>query len=269
MQINVKRSNLLRFYSLFCNAYPATLSSSYFSVSLDDFFLLGKVVSSALTKKVTLSIDQDDHTPICLCFYESEMLDKNVLQSVLDALDQQAAMNNGAVINFKLTNGLAVLALLESLLVDKNLPLKMQPHQELIVLERLFAIRKKLGYSNFDNLVVSKISFSLKTGDIATVADNSGAKTVQILSQVEPMVYIVKVVKTKFGNQHKFPHGKKYAAVLLHDLLLDADFSNEVCLFEYFGGITQPLFTSVFYKGRVIPKDVLNYQKIIDSCLFL
>ena len=269
MQINVKRSNLLRFYSLFCNAYPATFGSIYLSVSPDDFFLLVKVVSSALTKKISLSIDQDDHTPICFRFYESEMLDKNVLQSVLDALDQQAVMHNGAVVNLELRNGLAVLALLESFLADTNLPLKMQPNQEVIVFERLFSIQKKLGYSNFDNVAVSNIPFSLKAGDMATAADNSGAKNVQILSQVEPMVYIVKVVKTKFGNQYKFPHGKKYAAVLLHDLLLDADFSNEVCLFEYFGGITQPLFTSVFYKGRVIPKDVLNYQKIIDSCLFL
>ena len=110
---------------------------------------------------------------------------------------------------------------------------------------------------------------SLRIGDVAIVADDSGAKTVQIVSEVAPMVYIVNVLKAKFGNDFKFPHGKKYAAVLIKNLLQDCDsYSSEVCLFEYYGGLTQPLFNSVFYNGIVFPKAVLNFKKITGSCLF-
>jgi hypothetical protein len=268
MQVYVKRSDLLRVYTTFCNAYPTTFNTIYLNVSPDDFLLLAKVVAISLSKEVIFSIDYDDQTNIS-CIYQTETLDKHVLQNVLDTMEQQALLHRGAVVNLKLTNALIILILLERILVDKNSVRKMQSHQDSITLAKLFSIQNKLGFSNFDYSIGNNISFSFKSGDTAIVADNSGAKTVQILSEIEPMVYIVRILTIKFGNEHRFPHGKKYAAVLLHDLSSDSDFSNKVCLFDYLGGITQPLFTLVFDNGLWFSKDVLNYQKIINSCLFL
>lgn len=268
MQVYLKRSDLLRVYTTFCNAYPTTFNTINLNVSLYDFLLLAKVVAISLSKEVILSIDYDDQTDIS-CIYQTETLDKHVLQNVLDTMEQQALFHRGAVVKLKLTNALVILILLERILVDKNSVCKIQSHQDSITLGKLFSIQNKLGFSNFDYPIGNNIPFSLKTGDTAIVADNSGAKTVQILSEIEPMVYIVRILTTKFGNEHKFPHGKRYAVVLLNDLLSDAELSNKVCLFDYLGGITQPLFTLVFDKGLWLSKDVLNYQKIINSCLFL
>jgi len=268
MQVYVKRSDLLRIHATFCDTYPTTFNTIYLNVSPDDFLLLAKVVATFLSKEVIFNIDNDDQADIP-CIYQTETLDKHVLQNVLDTMEQQALLHHGAVVKLKLTNALFILILLERILVDKNSVRKMQSHQDSITLGKLFSIQNKLGFSNFDYSIGNNISFSLKSGDIATVADNSGAKTVQILSEIEPMVYIVKILTIKFGNEHRFPHGKKYAAVLLHDLSLDSDLSNKVCLFDYLGGITQPLFTLFFDNGLWLSKDALNYKKIINSCLFL
>jgi hypothetical protein len=268
MQVYVKRSDLLRIYTTFCNAYPSTFNNTYLSVSPDEFLLLAKLISIFLTKEVIFNMDYDDQADIS-CIYQTETLDKHVLQNLLDTMEQQALLHHGAVVKLKLTNASVILTMLERILVDKNSNCKMQSHQDSITLGKLFSIQNKLGFSNFDYPIGNNIHFSLKTGDTAIVADNSGAKTVQILSEIEPMVYIVRILTTKFGNERKFPHGKKYAVVLLHDLLSDAELSNKVCLFDYLGGITQPLFTLVFDNGLWLSKDVLNYQKIINSCLFL
>jgi len=98
--------------------------------------------------------------------------------------------------------------------------------------------------------------------------DDSGAKTVQVQGLVEPFIYSVTILKVKFGNEHKFPYGKKYAAVLLRDLIVDCECLDKVCLFEYFNGITKPLFSSISYNGVVIQQTELDYKQIIDSCCF-
>jgi hypothetical protein len=269
MQVNVMRSDLLRFYYGFLKVSPATLSNVYLTVSPGDFFLLAKVISSALNKKIVLDIQYDDQLSIH-SIYASETLDKNVLQSVLDSMDQQSLLHHDGLIHLKLMHSLSVVILLETLLSKNNALERVQPHQEYLVFKKLYSIRKKLGYSNFCDMTVQKALPSLRIGDVAIVADDSGAKEVRVVSEVAPMIYIVNILKTKFGNDFKFPPGKKYAAVLIQNLLQDCnDFSNEVCLFEYYGGLTQPLFTSVVYNGAVFPKTVLNFKHIVESCSFM
>lgn len=268
MQANVMRSDLLRFYNSLLKVSPATLSNVYLIVSPEDFFLLAKIISSALSKKIVLDIQYDDQVTV-RSIYATETLDKNILQSVLDTMDQQALLQHDGLIRLKLMHSLSVVILLEALLSKNDALERVQPHQEYLVLKKVYSIRKKLGYSNFSDLAIEQVVPSLRIGDVAIVADDSGAKTVQIVSEVAPMVYIVNVLKAKFGNDFKFPHGKKYAAVLIKNLLQDCDsYSSEVCLFEYYGGLTQPLFKSVFYNGIVFPKAVLNFKQITGSCLF-
>ena len=269
MQVNVKRSELVQFHSAFYNSCPITSHNIYLTFSPDNFFLLAKVISSFLSKKIKLNILVDDYSSVDI-IHTSEAIDKNLLQNVLDTMDQQALLDDVGFIHFKSANSLSVLILLEAFLAKKDLLTRIQSHEDAIVLNKLFSIRKKLGYSNSfnSNPLLNENSFSLKMGAIVNVADDSGAKAVQIVSEVEPMVYIVNIVKVKFGNEHKFPHGKKYAAVLLRNLLLNCTLANDVCLFSYHNGITQPLFTTVLNRGVTLSKDLLNYEQINDSCSF-
>jgi hypothetical protein len=269
MQANVMRSDLLRFYYSLLKVSPAMLSNVYLTVSPEDFFLLAKIISSALSKKIVLDIQYDDQVTVH-SIYATETLDKNILQSVLDNMDQHALLQHDGLIRLKLMHSLSVVILLETLLSKNNALERVQPHQEYLVFKKLYSIRKKLGYSNFSDMTVQKALPSLRIGDVAIVADDSGAKEVRIISEVAPMIYIVNILKTKFGNDFKFPPGKKYAAVLIQNLLQDCYFaSNEVCLFEYYGGLTQPLFTSVVHNRTVFPKAVLNFKRIVESCLFM
>jgi hypothetical protein len=133
----------------------------------------------------------------------------------------------------------------------------------------LFSIGKKLGYTNYKQLFPQSTFCSLNRGDILNVVDDSGVKTVQVEGLVEPLIYTVTILKVKFGNEHKFPYGKKYAGVLLRHLIVDCDSSDKVCLFEYFNGITKPLFNSISFNGLTILQTELDYKQIIDSCFFI
>jgi hypothetical protein len=100
------------------------------------------------------------------------------------------------------------------------------------------------------------------------VADDSGASLVKVIGEVAPFIYIVNVEQTKFKHRGLFPHGKKYAAVLLSSLLPTYTGLDTVCLFEYYDGITKPLFTKVVTKNTFVLADSLDYHLIINHCLF-
>jgi hypothetical protein len=91
---------------------------------------------------------------------------------------------------------------------------------------------------------------------------------VKVIGEVAPFIYIVNVEQTKFKHRALFPHGKKYAAVLLSSLLPTYTGMDTVCLFEYYDGITKPLFTKVVTKNTFVLADSLDYHLIINHCLF-
>ena len=270
MKINVKRSDLLRFHSTFFNACPVALNKVYLTFCCNDFLLLAKVIASALSKNIILQIQYDDQA-IIHPFYESNIINKMILQDVLNIMDDSALLNDHGMIGLTLSDSLSVLVLLENLLLANNVLLKTRLVKDSLTYQKLFSIGKKLGYTNYNKLFNNNNNntfCSFNRGDILNVIDDSGAKTVQVEGLVEPFIYSVTILKVKFGNEHKFPYGKKYAAVLLRDLIVDCKCLDEVCLFEYFNGITKPLFSSISYNGVVIQQTELDYKQIIDSCCF-
>ena len=62
MQVNVKHSELVQFHSAFYNSCPVTFHNIYLTFSPDNFFLLAKVISSFLSKKIKLNILVDDYS---------------------------------------------------------------------------------------------------------------------------------------------------------------------------------------------------------------
>lgn len=267
MQINVKRSDLLRFYSTFFQAYPVALNKVHLTFCPNLLFLLSKVIASALSADILLKIEHDDKT-IIYPLYKSGVIDKNILQDVLTNIDDSIFFNDDGTIDLTLNDGSSILFLLENLLLENSFSSKTQSFKNPLTYQKLFSIQKKLGYSNFSGSFLTKNMSPLNSGDILNVVDNSGVKTVKVLSEIEPFVYIVSIAKLKFGNEHKFPYGKKYAAVLLRDLISGCESSDKVCLFEYFNGLTKPLFCSISHNGTIISQTDLNYNAIIDSCLF-
>lgn len=267
MKINVKRSDLLRFHSTFFNACPVALNKVFLTFCSNDFLLLAKVIASALSKNITLQIQYDDQA-IIHPFYESNIINKMILQDVLNIMDDSALLNDHGMIGLTLSDSLSVLVLLENLLLANNVLLKTHLVKDSLTYQKLFSIGKKLGYTNYNKLFNNNAFCSFNRGDILNVIDDSGAKTVQVEGLVEPFIYSVTILKVKFGNEHKFPYGKKYAAVLLRDLIVDCECLDKVCLFEYFNGITKPLFSSISYNGVLIQQTELDYRQIIDSCCF-
>lgn len=267
MKINVKRSDLLRFHSTFFNACPVALNKVFLTFCSNDFLLLAKVIASALSKNITLQIQYDDQA-IIHPFYESNIINKMILQDVLNIMDDSALLNDHGMIGLTLSDSSSVLVLLENLLLANNVLLKTHLVKDSLTYQKLFSIGKKLGYTNYNKLFNNNTFCSFNRGDILNVIDDSGAKTVQVEGLVEPFIYSVTILKVKFGNEHKFPYGKKYAAVSLRDLIVDCECLDKVCLFEYFNGITKPLFSSISYNGVVFQQTELDYRQIIDSCCF-
>lgn len=267
MKVNVKRSELLRFYFTFNNTCPTALNKVYLTFCPNDFFLLAKVIGFALSKNITLRIQYDDQT-IIHPSYQTNIMNKIILQDVLNVMDDSAFLNDHGTIDLTLGDGLSILILLENLLLEKNTLVKTHLIKDSLTHQKLFSIGTKLGYTNYRQLFSGNTYCFLNRGDILNVADDSGVKTVQVESLVEPLIYIVTILKVKFGNEHKFPYGKKYAGVLLRDLIVDCASSDNVCLFEYFNGITKPLFSSVSFNGLIIRQTELDYKQIIDSCFF-
>ena len=266
MKVNVKRSDLLRLYRIF-NGISPEVTTIYLIMNFYDYILLAKIVASVFVDNFALTIVVDDKTLLPI-HYQSLSMDKDILKNVLSVMDQQAILNEDGNINVEFTNGLQILHLLEKLLLGKEITDDTYQPSSFLMEEQLFSILKKLGYRNFneeDSII--KGSY-LKTGDLVHVADNSGANFVRIVSEIEPSVYIVTVTKTNLGYQYKFPYGKKYCGVLVRFTELGYYSRDEVCLFNYYDGIKEPLFTSI-YNGTVAPcNNLTQYEAIIRSSIF-
>jgi len=267
MKVNVKRSDLLRLYNIF-NRISPELNTIYLMMDPYDYILLSKIVSSVFSNNSVLHVDIDDNTSVQIT-YQSLTIDKDILLNILDAMDEQAILDSDSNIHVELTNGLQILYLLENLLLGKKLLVVMNEHFLSLMEKRLLSIQKKLGYTSLtkQSFTIIKGSY-LKIGDLVRVADNSGAKLVKIVSEIEPSVYIVTIAKTNLGYEFKFPYGKKYCAVLVRFSEFGYYEYNEVCLFDYYDGIKEPLFSSIL-NGTVAPCTHLSqYETIIRSCIF-
>ena len=268
MKINVKRSDLLRLYRVFSDIAPE-LNTFFLIMDPYDYVLLAKVVSSVLSNKYVVDIDLDDKTANANP-YPSLIIDKDILLNVLDVMDEHATLNAGGNICIQFTNGLQILYLLETLLSGKRVDASTSKHLQLLMDQKLFSIHKKLGYANCKSENIVCIKSYLKTGDVVRVADNSGAKFVKIVSEVEPSVYIVTVIKANLEDRFKFPYGKTYCGILVRFSEQGYYHWDEVCLFEYYDGVKEPLFTSIL-NGTVALCTNLNinqYKTIIHSCIF-
>ena len=267
MKVNVKRSDLLRLYNIFNRISPES-NTIYLMMDPYDYILLSKIVSFVFSNNSVLHVDIDDNTSVQIT-YQSLTIDKDILLNILDVMDEQAILDSDSNIHVELTNGLQILYLLENLLLGKKLLVAMNEHFLSLMEKRLLSIQKKLGYTSLtkQSFTIIKGSY-LKIGDLVRVADNSGAKLVKIVSEIEPSVYIVTIAKTNLGYEFKFPYGKKYCAVLVRFSEFGYYEYNEVCLFDYYDGIKEPLFSSIL-NGTVAPcTNLSQYETIIRSCIF-
>lgn len=266
MKVIVKRSDLLRLYRVFSDLFPEVNTVCLVFDSYD-YILLSKIVSSLFIGNSDVRINVDDKTSISVV-YQSLTTDKDVLANVLNVMEQQAILNEEGNIYANFTNALQILHLLETLLLGKQVSIQSSQHLELVMEQKLCSIHKKLGYANFESeIIISKESY-LKTGVVVSVADDSGAKFVKIVSEIEPSVYIVRITKTNLKDQTKFPYGKTYCGILVRFAESDYYACDQVCLFEYYDGVKQPLFNSITNGTVALYTNLSQYKTIISSCIF-
>ena len=266
MKVNVKRSDLLRLYRVFSDVFPQVNTVSLVFDTYH-YILLCKIVCSVFNNNSTVQIELDDKT-LSSIIYQSLTLDKDILANVLHVMDQQAVLNEEGDVYVEFTNALQILHLLETLLLGKKVFITTNQHLGFVMEEKLFSIYKKLGYANFKKqAIICKESY-LKSGVVVRVADNSGANFVKVVSEVEPSVYIVTITKANLKDQFKFPYGKVYCGVLVRFSESGYYSWDEVCLFEYYDGIKQPLFTSIANGTIALSTNLTQYETIIRSCVF-
>ncbi len=266
MQVNVKRSFLLLLYRNFSQVFP-DLNRIYLTMKPYDYILMAKLISSVFTKKIVLNVQNDDRDPVDNV-YQSGEADKDVLYFVLSSMEEQAGLDEQGMVDFELPNGLELLHVLEAILSNNSIRTSNKYYQESLILEKLFLIEKKLGYTHAEEKFLHENASSVTSGDLLNVSDNSGAKTVKVIIELEPSVYLVSVEKTALGNQNTFPYDSKYAAVLTRKIFPEHYSTNDVCLFEYHHGIGKPLFTVIAKSKDVFLKDLPVYNAIMDSSFF-
>jgi len=266
MQIHVKRSYLLLLYRNFSLVFP-DLNRIYLTMKPYDYVLMAKLIASVFTPKIVLNVQNDDLDRV-EPVYQSGEADKDVLYFVLSSMEEQAALDEQGMVDFELPNGLELLHVLEALLCNNTIQTTRKYYQESVILEKLFLIEKKLGYTHAEEKFVHENSSSVKSGDILNVSDNSGVKSVKVIIELEPSVYLVSVEKTALGNQNSFPYDSKYAAVLTRKIFPEHYSMTDVCLFQYHHGIGKPLFTVIAKTRDVFLKDLPNYSAIADASFF-
>jgi len=265
MQVKVKRSYLMLLYRSFCEVFP-DLNQIFLTMKPHDYILLVKIVCSVFTKKIVLQIQNDDQDTVDV-LYQSGSLDKDVLYHLLCSMEEQAVLDEQGMVDFELLSSSELLHLLEGLLSRNPLQIANKYYQESVILEKLFLIEKKLGYTHAEETFLHETSSSVKSGDVLNVSDNSGVRSVKVIIEIEPSVYLVSVEKTALSHQNTFPYDSKYAAVLTRKIYPSYT-DNDVCLFEYHHGIGKPLFTVIARSKDVFLKDLPNYNAIMDSSFF-
>ncbi len=265
MQVNIKRSFLLLLYRSFSEVFP-DLNRIFLTTKPYDFILISKIIASVFTKKIVLNI-QNDAQDFVEDLYQSGTLDKDVLFYVLSSLEEQAIVDDHGMVDFELVNGLELLHLLESLLCKNVVQTTNKNFQESIILEKLFLIEKKLGYTLSEEVFVHEKTSYVKNGDVVNVSDNSGVKSVKVIVEMEPSIYLVSVEK-KVSEDNTFTDDTKYAAILTSKLYPPHLNPTDVCLFEYQHGVGKPLFTVVAKSQDVYLKDLPNAKAIMDLSFF-
>jgi len=266
MKVYVKRSDLLHFHRSFYDS-STELNTIYLTLTPRDLFLLAKIFCSFFTKEICVRVRNDNQGD----FKTSRDLgpiNKDILHGLINSLDEQAVLSKDGNISIQLTNSLCALKAFEVLLLSKSIQNYSFECDQQIILGKLRSIERKCGYTNHKQELLEKNLSYLHPGDLVNVADDSGASLVKVIGEVAPFIYIVNVEQTKFKHRALFPHGKKYAAVLLSSLLPTYTGMDTVCLFEYYDGITKPLFTKVVTKNTFVLADSLDYHLIINHCLF-
>ena len=266
MKVYVKRSNLLHFHRSF---YDSSTELNCINLTLvpRDFLFLAKIFCSFFTKEIYVCV-QDDNQDDFRILRGLGPIDKDILYNLINSLDEQAVLDKNGNISIQLTNSLHALKVLEVFLSSKSVQNPIFESDKGVILNKLLSIQRKLGYTNYKQDLLKNNSSFLNPGDFANVADDSGASLVRVICEVAPFIYIVNVEQTKFNREARFSHGKKYAAVLLSTLLPTSREIKNVCLFEYYDGITKPLFTKVINKNTFVPVDSLDFHLIINHCLF-
>jgi len=214
--------------------------------------LLAKIFYSFFIKEIYVCV-QNDNQDDFRTLRDLAPIDKDILYSLINSLDEQAVLDKNGNVSILLTNSLHALKVLEFFLSSKSDQNLIFESDKEVILRKLLSIQRKFGYTNYkQDLLKNNFSFSLHPGDFANVADDSGASLVRVICEVAPFIYIVNVEQTKFNREARFSHGKKYAAVLLSTLFPTFRETKNVCLFEYYDGITKPLFTKVINKNTFV-----------------
>ena len=267
MKFYVKRSDLLHFHRNFYDS-STELNVIHLILTPLDFIFLTRIICSFFTKEISLHIQNDIRSDIKTSFYLSH-IDKDILKSAIDTLSQQAILAKDGTIAVHLMNSLHISKAFEVLLSSSVMSNFSFESEQEVILKKLSYIERRLGYINHNQESLTKILSPLCSGDLVRVGDDSGATFVKVVCEVAPYIYIVTVEKTKITHQGRFPHGKKYAAVLLSTLLpAQTGQSTAVCLFEYYDGITQPLFKKVVSNNVFFLEDSLDYRLVINNCSF-
>jgi len=266
MQVNVKRSFLLLLYRNFAEV-SQDLNRIYLTTRPHDYVLMAKLIASIFTKKIVVNIQNDERDTVSTV-YQKGQADKDALYFVLSSMEEQAVLDEQGMVDFELPNGLGLLYILEAFLTNNPIQCTHMHYQESLILEKLYLIEKKLGYTHAEEKFLHETSSSVKSGDILNVSDNSGAKAVKVIIELEPSVYLVSVEKVALGNQDTFPYDSKYAAVLTRKIFPEHHSPTDVCLFQYHHGIGKPLFTVIARSKDIFLKDLPNYTSILDSSFF-
>lgn len=266
MKVYVKRSDLLHFHRSFYDS-STELNHIFLTLAPCDLLLLAKIFCSFFIKEIYVCV-QNDNQDDFKTLRDLGPIDKDILYSLINSLDEQAVFGKNGNVSIQLSNSLQALKVLEVLLSSKTVQNPIFQCDKEVILGKLLSIQRKFGYTNYKQDILENNSSFLHPGDFANVADDSGASLVKVICEIAPFIYIVNVEQTKFNRESLFPHGKKYAAVLLSTLLPTSRGVKNVCLFEYYDGITKPLFTKVINKNTFFLADSLDYHLIINHCLF-
>jgi hypothetical protein len=146
MKFDVKRSDLLHFHRNFYDS-STELNVVYLILTPRDFIFLARIICSFFTKKISVHIQNDIRSNIKTSCHLPQ-IDKDILRSAIDALSQQVALAKDGTIAVHLMNSLHILKVFEILLSSSVTPNFSFESEQEEILDKLFYIEKKLGYTN-------------------------------------------------------------------------------------------------------------------------
>ncbi len=178
MKVYVKRSDLLHFHRSFYDS-STELNCIYLKLVPRDLLLLAKIFCSFFIKEIYVCV-QNDNQDDFRTLRDLAPIDKDILYSLINSLDEQAVLDKNGNVSILLTNSLHALKVLEFFLSSKSDQNLIFESDKEVILRKLLSIQRKFGYTNYNqDLLKNNFSFSLHPGDFANVADDSGASLVE------------------------------------------------------------------------------------------